>query len=57
MDKKSINILLLVVGFVLFITGAMQVMAAPGGIDYFLVIIGILMVISAIVGLWKGKVV
>ncbi|HOT03384.1 MAG TPA: hypothetical protein PK069_04325 [Methanolinea sp.] len=57
MDPKIINILLLVVGFFLLLTGTMQVMAAPGIFDYFSLIFGIILIVTAIVGLRKGKVV
>ncbi|HII77255.1 MAG TPA: hypothetical protein HA264_09560 [Methanolinea sp.] len=57
MDPKIINILLVVVGFFLLITGIMQVMAVPGMMDYLSIAIGVLLIITAIVGFWKGKVV
>ncbi|MCU0631564.1 MAG: hypothetical protein MUC66_01140 [Methanolinea sp.] len=57
MDPKIINILLLVVGFFLFITGFMQVMAAPGIMDYLSTIMGILLIVVAILGFRKGKVI
>ena len=57
MDPKIINFLLLVVGFFLLLTGIMQVMASPGIIDYFSIIFGIILIVTAIVGFWKGKVV
>jgi len=57
MDPKIINILLLVVGFFLFLTGIMQVLAAPGMMDYFSTIFGIILIVTAIIGFWKGKVV
>ena len=57
MDPKIINILLVVVGFFLLITGIMEVMAVPGMMDYLSIAIGVLLIITAIVGFWKGKVV
>ncbi len=57
MDPKIINILLLVVGFFLLLTGIMQGMAAPGIMDYFSTIFGIILIGTALVGFWKGKVV
>jgi len=57
MDPKIINILLVVAGFFLLITGIMQVMAVPGIMDYFSIAIGVLLIITAIIGFWKGKVV
>lgn len=57
MDQKIVNILLLVIGFFLCITGAMQIMAAPGLMDILSVILGIALIGMAMYGLWKGKVV
>jgi uncharacterized membrane protein len=56
MDPKIINAILLIVGFILLITGIMQVMAAPGIWNYVSTIIGLLLIIISIIGFWKGKV-
>ncbi len=57
MDPKIVNILLLVIGFFLCITGAMQIMAVPGLMDIISVILGIALIFVAVLGLWKGKVI
>lgn len=57
MDPKIVNILLLVIGFFLCITGAMQIMAVPGLMDIISVILGIALILVAVLGLWKGKVI
>lgn len=57
MDPKIVNILLLVIGFFLCITGAMQIMAVPGLMDIISVILGIALIFVALLGLWKGKVI
>lgn len=57
MDPKIVNILLLVIGFFLCITGALQVMAVPGLMDIISVILGIALIFVAVLGLWKGKVI
>lgn len=56
MDPKIVNIILLVIGFFLFITGTMQVMAAFGPMDILTAIMGVILIIVGILGLWKGKV-
>jgi len=57
MDPKIVNILLLVIGFFLCITGAMQIVAVPGLMDIVSVILGIALIFVAVLGLWKGKVI
>ncbi|MFA5002342.1 MAG: hypothetical protein WC502_05135 [Methanolinea sp.] len=57
MDPKIVNILLLVIGFFLCITGTMQIMAVPGLMDIVSVILGIALIFVAVLGLWKGKVI
>ncbi|OPX68000.1 MAG: hypothetical protein A4E37_01107 [Methanoregulaceae archaeon PtaB.Bin056] len=57
MDPKTINSLILVVGFFLLLTGIMQVMAAPGIIDYFSIVFGLILIGTALIGFRKGKVV
>lgn len=59
MDPKIVNILLLVIGFFLLITGSMQIVpvAVPGLMEVVSVILGVALIFVAILGLWKGKVI
>jgi uncharacterized membrane protein len=57
MDPKIVNILLLVIGFFLLITGSMQIMAVPGLMEVVSVILGVALILVAVLGLWKGKVI
>jgi uncharacterized membrane protein len=50
MDSRIISFLLLVSGVILSITGLY-----PGAFSYIYAIIGFILIIIALVGLWKGK--
>jgi uncharacterized membrane protein len=51
MDSRIINFLLLVLGVILSIIGLY-----PSAFNYIYAIIGFILIIIALVGLWKGKI-
>lgn len=54
LDAKIINFL--VFGIILFIMGIYQIMDTPGTLDYILTVFGFILIIIAIAGFRKGKV-
>ena len=51
MDSRTVNLLLLVLGIILFL-----LVLYPSTLRYFDAILGFIIIIIALVGLWKGKV-
>ena len=51
MDSRIINILLLVLGWILSIMGLY-----PNSFNYIYAILGFILIIITLVGLWKGKI-
>lgn len=56
MEPKIVNIVLVVVGIFLFLTGILQIMTAPGIFIYLSTLAGALLTIVGLYGLKQGKV-
>lgn len=55
MDQKQVNIVITLAGFILIITGIIQIMDQPGVWNYMSTLAGALLLIAGLYGLKKEK--
>lgn len=57
MNEKIVNTILIIAGLLVFISGLVDILGQATPVDYFIAVMGFVLVIVGLVGFYRGRVI